>query len=401
MEDEKYTLDDVVDASALGPEPSPGYTESLDLIDNVVRECMFISKSYARLQAPTYRHFYASVLFTVMLTRGVSLLTLAPLTPWAQKKIEHWDYASLAILVRTMIELRIAFYYLCTEACSDDEWNCRWNLLNLHDCVSRLRIAEVKEDAAEISALKEQAEELRERLRSNNHFCALDAKRHKKLLHGQTAYLFPLEEIAEKAGIDLKTFRELYVVFSSHVHGLPMSFYRIGGDNPEQGRGLPSPIEENHSALCLTLAATLLVYTRDELHDLFKEIMPAREEPVPAEEVIEEVTGGLAVGQIAFHDLTDQIRAKFTRLSEDEIRIEYISQQTDEVVLEMTDSEHGGRNLQYFDPLFWAFTINGTPGTEGRLKSIEGKPYAFAIDYTKLMVKMLVEETGMDVALAS
>ncbi|MGZ2484588.1 hypothetical protein ACVITL_003111 [Rhizobium pisi] len=392
MDAEEYTLEDIVDASALGPEPSLNYSESLDLIDNVVRECMFVSKSYSAIPAPTGRHFYASVLFTVMITRGVSLLTLAPLTPWAQKKIEHWDYASLAILVRTMIELRVAFHYLCAENCSDDEWDCRWNLLNLHDCSSRLRIAEVKEDESEIAILKEQAEELRDRLRSNAHFCSLDSKRHKKLLHGQTAYLFPLEEIAEKAGIDLKTFRTLYVVFSSHVHGLPMSFYRIAGDSPEQGRGLPSSIEENHSSLCLTLAATLLVYTRDELHHLFEGIERNAEEPLVAEQVIEEVTNLLQIGETASHDLTADLRAKFTRTSEDSFLVEYICRDTGEIVLERTESERVGVQLQYFDPLFWKFTINGRPATEGRLKSIEEKPYAFAIDHEKLVVKMLVEE---------
>lgn len=77
-------------------------------------------------------------------------------------------------------------------------------------------------DAAQVSALKEQANELRERLTSNPFLATLDPKRHKRLLHGQTAYLFPLEEIAEKAGIELSVFRWLYVLFSAHVHALPM-----------------------------------------------------------------------------------------------------------------------------------------------------------------------------------
>jgi hypothetical protein len=39
----------------------------------------------------------------------------------------------------------------------------------------------------------------------------------------------PLEDIGERVGVDKQTFRWLYVLLSSHVHGLPMSFYRIGG----------------------------------------------------------------------------------------------------------------------------------------------------------------------------
>lgn len=138
----EYDLQAIVDDGNLGTERSESYQESLDALDNVVRECMHVSKGYAGIPAPTGRHFYASVLPTVLITRGVSLLTLAPHTPWAEKKIEHWDYASLAGLARTMIELRVAFYYLCAEECSEDEWNCRWNLFNLHDCVSRIRMFE-------------------------------------------------------------------------------------------------------------------------------------------------------------------------------------------------------------------------------------------------------------------
>jgi hypothetical protein len=75
--------------------------------------------------------------------------------------------------------------------------------------------------------------------------------------------------MAERAGIKRTEFRWMNVLFSSHVHGLPMSYYRIGNGFEERGRGLPSPAEEGYSALCLSFAATLLVSTRDEMLRLF------------------------------------------------------------------------------------------------------------------------------------
>jgi hypothetical protein len=62
--------------------------------------------------------------------------------------------------------------------------------------------------------------------------------------------------MVEKAGIEKETYRWLHILFSSHVHGLPMSYFRMGGDNEERGRGLPSPIEEGYTSLCLSMAAT-------------------------------------------------------------------------------------------------------------------------------------------------
>jgi Family of unknown function (DUF5677) len=180
--------------------------------------------------------------------------------------IEHWDYASAAIIVRTMMELRAAFHYLCVDPCSDEEWDCRWSVLCLHDCISRKRLMGAKDpNREELAKFESHAEELRERLRANTYFQKLDQQ--KKLLHGQTAYLYPIEDMAEKAGVDKETYRFLHVLFSSHVHGLPMSYFRMG--EQERGRGVPSPIEEGYTSICLSCAATLLASTRDDVRGLF------------------------------------------------------------------------------------------------------------------------------------
>ena len=243
----------------------------------MARECIWVSKRYAGILAPEGRHFYASVLFVSMITRSISLLNLAPYSPWAVKKIEHWDYSSMTGVARTMLELRAAFYYLCIDPCETDEWYCRWNLFNLHDCVSRIRLFDAQGDPDQVAGLVVQAEELRDRLRGNQFFNSLDPKRHEKLLHGQTAYLLPLETVLERPGLPTETFRWLYVLFSTRGHALPMSFYRIGGDNQARGRGLPSPAEESYSTLCLSLAIGLLVATRDEVHRLERD--PAYNDP--------------------------------------------------------------------------------------------------------------------------
>ncbi len=125
--EDDYDLQAVVDDGNVGPEPSQEYMKRLDLLDNVVRECISVSKNYAGIASPTARHFYASVIFTVLITRGVSLLDLAPHTPWAEKKIEHWDYASLAGIVRTMIEKAFsklkALLRKAAERTLDDLWD--------------------------------------------------------------------------------------------------------------------------------------------------------------------------------------------------------------------------------------------------------------------------------------
>lgn len=392
---ERIELQDVIDGGAWGPEPGKNYLESLDMLDNVVRECIFVSRGYAGIAAPEGRHYYASVLFVALITRGMSLLNLAPFSPWTAKKIEHWDYASMTGVVRTMIELRAAFHYLCTDPCSQEEWYCRWNLFNLHDCVSRIRLFTAQKNDEQVAGFEVQAEELRERLRTNAFFQALDPKRHKKLLHGQTAYLFPLETLMEKAGMEVETFRMLYILFSTHVHALPMSFYRLGGDNPERGRGLPSPAEEGYSSLCLTLAATLIVASREEMHVLFEGLeqdpayvamqqaegadgQPAGE----AEDGDAEAEAGadLKIGESASVDVSEDIRITYMRAADDEIAVAYVHRPSGETVFEGIISEAEGLQFDSFDPYYWEISVDGERTTLAAVERMIAAEFLMRID---------------------
>jgi hypothetical protein len=382
-----YDHEALLGDAQLGNQPSERYLDVVDTLDNVVRECMYVSKGYAGIRSPTSRHYYASVLFTALITRGVSLAQLMPFTPWAEKRIEHWDYATVAGIVRTMLELRIAFYYLCTEKCSEDEWQCRWNLFNLHDCVSRARLFEAMSDDEQVQAFAAQTDELRQRLHSNLYFQSLAPGVQRKLLHGQTAYLSSLEEIAERAGVERSTFRWLYILFSSHVHGLPMSFYRIGQGAEERGRGLPSPVEEGYTSLCLSLASTFLVSTRDEVHELFAEFKQHAEEKIRNESAIETppdvpiTSGGMAVGQTVVLAETDDVVIEVTRTSADAVESVYRNKSTNDVILRRTDSDEDGTTLTQFDAVFWNVLVNNKPATESQLHALETEPWAFKADH--------------------
>ncbi|WP_333836499.1 DUF5677 domain-containing protein [Novosphingobium sp.] len=406
-ENDEFDLQAVVDGGAWGPEPAKDYLKSLDMLDNVVRECIFVSRRYAGIEAPEGRHFYASVLFVALITRGVSLLNLAPYSPWAAKKIEHWDYASMTGVVRTMIELRAAFHYLCADPCSQDEWYCRWNLFNLHDCVSRIRLFTAQKNDQQVVELEVQAEELRERLRTNSFFQALDPKQHKKLLHGQTAYLFPLETLMEKAGMEVETFRMLYILFSTHVHALPMSFYRLSGDNPERGRGLPSSAEEGYSSLCLTLAATLIVASREEMHALFDglEQNPAyvamhQAERMGGETEAEtddgdaEAGADLTIGESASVDVSEYIRITYTRLAIDEIAVVYVHRPSGETVFEGVTSEMGGLQFESFDPYYWDVSVDGAPTTLAAFERMIAAEFLMRVDVKGRRILFKTRATG-------
>jgi hypothetical protein len=248
---------------------SEDYKERIKAFENVLSDCLNVSRGCGGIPAPTGAHFYASVLFTALCARGVSFAILAPGTSWSTKITDHWDYASLSVLVRSLFEVRLSFFYLCIQQCTREEWECRWNIFNLHDCTSRIQLLkEMDSNSADIPGLQAQAAELKERLSGNAFFLALPASDQRKHLHGQSAYLKPLETIAAAAGVDVQQFRWLYKFLSSHTHGLPLSFYRAGQFDA-RGRGVHCDVEEGYSCLCVSFALTLLAAARDEMAALF------------------------------------------------------------------------------------------------------------------------------------
>lgn len=249
--------------------PSAAYEERLGTFESVMRDCIGVSRKCMGIRSPTAAHYHASVLFTTLCTRAVSFAFVLPHCSWATRKVDHWDYASLSVLTRSLLEVRFAFSYLCIEECDEAEWNCRLNILNLHDCTARIHMFEEMEaNDAGIPQLQESADQLKERLENNGYFQGLPGKEQRKYLRGKTAYVLPLEEIAESCGIGKTTFRWLYKFLSSHVHGFPMSYYRMG-PGVERGRGLHSVTEEHYCQMCLSLVITAMSGARDEMATLF------------------------------------------------------------------------------------------------------------------------------------
>jgi hypothetical protein len=396
---DQYDFDEVLNDARIGNEPSAQYLRRIDQLDKIVRNCMSLSRQYAGMPSPTSRHYYASVLFMAMITRGVSLAIAAPHTPWATKRVEHWDYSTATGIVRTMLELRFAFHYLCVDPCSDEEWNCRWNVFNLHDCTTRRKLFEAREtDPDQVRGFEQQAEELRERLRSNSHFVALPKKQRDKFLKGQTAYLFALEDIGEKAGVERSLFRWLFILFSSHVHGLPMSYYRIGTGEDERGRGLPSTIEENYTCLCLSFAGQLLVYTHDEMETLFGESSKApvndagAAEKINVEEALK-TEDSFKIGETRTILDDGVLRIELTMTDGDIMTAVYYHIPTNEPVLRrvISDSETGG-DLEFYDQTYWRVLVNGKPATDSFLDGVASKRMAYKVDHTTRTLMFKLED---------
>ncbi len=388
----KENMADILDRAQLRTEPSKSYLNSVSRLDNVVRQCMGISRKYAGIQAPSGQHYYASVLFTVLLTRSVSLLNLVPHSPWSEKKIEHWDYASAMGVTRTILEVRLALYYLCIEKCSKEEWECRWHLFNLHDCLSRRKLFEAQGNTKEVPGFEKHAEELRDRMRGNSHFLSLQDGQKKNTLNARSAYLYPLEDIAVRAGIDKSTYKWMWIFFSNHVHGFPMSFYRIAGGREGRGQGLPSSSEQAYTSLCLSLVVSLLVRSRDELQHLYSNVaLPVKAKAgTPKDTEIKKLADDedkFPVGATAQISNSNGVKIEAWRCATDIIRVRFVYEKSGETILERALTETDGSILISFDKSFWAVTINGEPATEKLIEEMRKEAHAYSIDLDKRIIK--------------
>ncbi|WDO02899.1 DUF5677 domain-containing protein [Aeromonas allosaccharophila] len=215
------------------------YKDMFDKFSTSLNMAIVLSVKYSRIPAPEGKHWYASALFTKLCVTGKSIQKLLPNSN-RKLEIQHWDFTSVASMSRVFIENYLMYFYLCADDVSKDEWDFRWRLLNLHDHVSRIKFTcdlegneEKKEDMLKSNEILLIC---KDELNANAIFAALPEKKKNHFLRGVEAFNISQDELVEKIGISIPTFRAVYRFLSSQVHTFPMSFYRK--DEHERGRGV-------------------------------------------------------------------------------------------------------------------------------------------------------------------
>jgi len=246
------------------------YTESLDIFDQVVSAMTALSQGSAGIPSPSSRHYWASVLFTRLTGSAVSLLLLLPRNRRSIAVFENWDFSAVASLARNICECCFSYFYLCADKMEEEEWRCRWNIFNLHDCLRRLKLFQcLGSTPEEIDRFERQADELRSRLLSNAHFNSLPKKVQQDCLKARKLYLLSQDDILERMEFDTQLFRGLYILWSSHIHNFPMGFFKTGENN--RGRGLENPVEKDHICMAIAVCITFIRYVAKAHLDFFPE----------------------------------------------------------------------------------------------------------------------------------
>lgn len=193
--------------------------------------------------------FWATVIFTKLCTTSYTLLQILPNSQVSRHKISHWDFSSVATLGRNIIENYHTLFYLCFDEISEEEYQCRKQLFNLHDCISRKKVFSNfgNEDARDFDRT---ATELRANLEQNSIFKGFSEKRQRHLLKGDDAFYLIKDAIEEKIGSNVSQSKAMFNFFSNQTHTLPMSYYRMT-EQKKRGTGVESEVDKGYIAMTL------------------------------------------------------------------------------------------------------------------------------------------------------
>jgi Family of unknown function (DUF5677) len=135
-----------------------------------------------------------------------------------------WDIASLATLVRSVIDSYYVFFYLTIDECSEDEVDFRYFLWNYHAEKQRIdMLKRMKSENPIIDQILKNIENLKSNLLSNKFYNSLGTDTKKKIRKGKIGILLTNTELSKRAGIDPDYYKSTFNYLSAYVHGFPFA----------------------------------------------------------------------------------------------------------------------------------------------------------------------------------
>jgi hypothetical protein len=221
------------------------------------------------------RRAWANLLFFRLAVTGGSLLLLCIPELRDEKRepgdVSVLDHVSIAAVGRSMLETSAMFLYLTHPTLSDEEWQLRRDVLELHDCTIRYRV--LKPFGDEALEERDKIEQRRAKIASNPLFGKLHPEHRKNILDGKVLYVVGLRGALKEAGFDIDHFDAVYTSLSSFTHSHPASFYRSVLRPGEPEPGTPADVKYAVSTLIFDYLDKALGLTCDRMfHHLYPEI---------------------------------------------------------------------------------------------------------------------------------
>src|SRR6266536_533830 len=239
-----------------------------------VEHAISLSHKTAGHRAESPRQYWASVLFTRLCSAATSILHMCPGSP-ANTDGTHWDFSSLAPLVRSLVQTGLMLFYLGTEVVGEDEYRARVLVMQLRDCKERLHLFQnFGANGEKTRDFEVAADHIRTELSSNSYFAGLPARLRKSLMKGDRASTLTEDQILDRLGMLDQMGRAFLRFISSHADVSPLAYYRTGDSN--RGRGEENDADEHYIATAVDLACDFIIRADTDMQGLFREALAAR-----------------------------------------------------------------------------------------------------------------------------
>ncbi len=208
----------------------------------------------------------ASFVFTRMCVAADTLLYVLQ-RDIGNSKEQTLDHYSVGVRARNIIETALMFHYLSEGGVSDENWELRRAILNLHDATLKVRLFKGLGGEDQYKKCKTEMQEIRKSLQEHPAFKAIDADRQKKLLSGQELYVGGFRSTLKLVEFDEGYFDGMYAYLSSQVHISPSSFYwtakRLSFGKPARYQYYFASYAVAHARLFLLQSAIRLAQSDD------------------------------------------------------------------------------------------------------------------------------------------
>ena len=146
------------------------------------------------------REYWASVLFIRLCSGAISVLHLCPGSP-ANTAGTHWDFSSVAPLVRSLVQTGLLLFYLGTDAVDEDESRARVLVMQLRDCKERAHMFQNFGGGDEkVRRYEVKVDDIRTELASNSYFVRLPEEM-RNTFSADRAYYLTEDQTSESPGL--------------------------------------------------------------------------------------------------------------------------------------------------------------------------------------------------------
>jgi len=248
------------------------YKKALLHFDAAICEALAVGQKQAGRPHPYAG--YATYVFAQLCAHGTSMVRAAPLSRWVTSESEDWNFSAVAGHARAILEGILLFAYLIEPPASEDEHRAKIAVMQLNDCTHRIDLHSDFGAEAEAEFFKEQQEQLRDRLRHNAYFMALDPVVRKSCLKGKKLMINSRDQLIDQIGIPREQFNGLFDLFSQHTHILTMSFYRM--EDNGRNTGIENDADRSYIGMALLICSQIMVAATDKLQEVFPDVYSVR-----------------------------------------------------------------------------------------------------------------------------